>query len=1667
MDTIYKTYERFIEAAKKFPRWNNTRRRPTTSVGGALLRSIIEEIGRVEDAIIEYKKDFFIVNYVNKEDKIVDYLYSAQIGNIEDLDQLVVLDPELELTTDIKEFYLDIQNKVYYQDSYLIVKNPVDKIRYAYNGFEYVVDAEKYHIWNIFDEFAWWAGIERFEDEENRALLIRTINQFRKRPNSSETGLKNVIYNALSGVSTIDLEEIKFEQPNEDNLYLLNDDGEILYEEISKFNRDIARTKRWDMDYWDNSFRSLGYIAHPWDAPVKIYQDGVGYNDSLYVSTVKDLNIDNETTVTINGYKKSSAQVEEYIKNNNLSKNIDLTLTKYNNEIKPFYVQYKIEASPLTAIDDPAQVYVDAYRTSKREISYSIDSLIESKENITVTPRNVLEPNKQYTVKILPQAESFSTMEILECKLNHSKGSTNLLTPKGSFGYNDKGLFVNKSVLFHADSVTDLNSSVNLQDYRYGGFTLIDGGLEASCTVDVTGVAENKNQPLTVSTSCELYSIISNPSYIKAEDFTIENATYISGKSTVTPSILTIELLCRDLEFNIDKATSDLASGYANIETYIDGKLDMSHSYYNVSVASFKKYSLKQYRLRNVKIVIKRNTSVPIKVSNINVSRYEVKIITSEGVDISPTTKESVTLPAYNGRYYLDITIKNYGQNRPVINCIHVGANLNILTSAYTIELDTTGLVNSELIVDSNCRVDVYLKENQKEPIDFSPYNLYTNNTLEYQAIYLDLAGFTDIYYSSPEIKYASGGKPYIQLKPGTALDIITIYGDSEILLERTSLKNIFNLGLGDKLYANKNIRAFVKTQNTDSTLLTLDYDMCSTKNADTYRVWSSKYPNLQACFVSNVIKNVESITDKYAGIFDHVYMYDKDSITYIAYNGQNVVKNLTAGISIVKNFSPVLPSNLNVLFQIVNTAKDFVVTFEDGADWSASISKKIKIEGEIDLSNTDIFNTSIRYMNENFVLSNNISLSDTYEIADEEIELARYIITPPDNMEIVYDVELISQERDEDNNVMYIEEDGFNKLLYSNILTITKVLANDKEVKPEDYTVLGPEGIICWNNDNYVGEVLKVVYTYQKPRYLVYKDISYLYDIVGYQIDTMEKVETVTDYVINHAIEGTTINIDYNYFVEKPDRIVISSSNPCYAGVVNNDTVTIKKIADDDSVVIHNGYYYIDGKEYWYFADKYIMDQERLNGIKSNNVDKLGKDLVFKEEATNYLKNSKMLCNCLNVHCITDFKNYKLVPSINSLNHVGICENFSNWYSYGMDIKFNDTYDGNVLEFKSQNESSYALLDITHALFTNKVVSCQYDGILELKIGREILISGQQISKTLYVEQFKDFSSSGSGDIVYCDCSDFDLEHYRYYLIVSGSGTLIEVMATEDPNTVKEDHVKAIDKLGFKIEESIPENALISLDFEPIGMRFNNLELAKDLTLQTGTTLDWGVTRVAEVDLTNVSTTGMLYRNDAWVAQEDGAVLSTKNITLRRPRAIQNLFIKVNDYPYENLKDFDIKVYGSNTLNGIYTEMFKVSNKNLATLGANSVTGYIKIEIIAKENKVINHLEVLALYKEGQIETADVVTNEYGYCTTKVYDVGIPARFILKEVKQDSTDEDKVRIEVRGLRIADNDNVWTNWYDIKENHEFDQYRYFQFKITINGSQVKTKLDQFILEAKG
>lgn len=1651
MNTIYLTYERFLEAARKFPRWSNVKRRPITSLGGKLLQSIVEEIGKVEDAIIEYKKDFFIVNYIGREDTIVDYLYNAQIGNIENLDELSLISPQLQITDDIKVFYSSAKY-AYYQDGYIVFRNAVNELEYTYGNFKYKVPVEKFHVWNIFDEFAWWVGLERFENETNKELVNRTINIFRYKPNSSEEGLKNVIFNTLSTYGYIDKDrEISFEIPGKENI------SSDLYEIISQFNHDIARTKRWDIDYWDNQFRSLGYLPHEWDALVKHYKDGVGYNNSLYVSTVKDLDTEGKTNVTIHGYKKSEAKIEEYIKNQNISKDINLGLTKYNNIINPINVRYKIIASDLTKIDKPDQVYIDSYLTSNREQSYYIDDLITSTEELSVIDNRKLEADQKYILELTPAEETF---EIDSCDLVDDNGSQNLLTPKGSFDYNDRGLFVNTKVLFHADSTGDLSSSTNLTDYRYGGVTLIDAGIPGNFTINAEGIG---GQPLTIKSECDLYDITANQTYITYNNqFTFDGSNYISSNNDAEPSILQISFLGRDLEFSLDKADSNsLASGYADIETYINGSLDQSNSYYNVSVKTFNKYSLKQNKMTDIVVKVTRKTTTPIKINNIRCSRYDIKIM-ANGAELNLSNKNSVTLPKASENYSLNFIINSYGQTKPVVKSVHIGANLNSLNSKYSIDIDTTGKVNPYISLNGNCNYHLF-KENGEE-INFKPFNSYKNDTDQIRGIYLDLSDFKDIVYSSPEIRY-DNGIPYISVEPHTTVDSIVIYGQSEKLQSRNNLKTIFNLGTSEDIFVNKNLKSFIKKIGSKEELLDLTESMCSNKNSNTYKIWSNQYKNLIACYISDNDKNVEFIGDKYTGQFEKIYIYDKGSQDYIAYNDQNIIKNITENINIVKNFSPTIPDGQDLLFYIdtveTRSLNKFNVTFDNGNRWSTSITRKIRIETEIDLSNSNVINATITNLSQNFVLSNNIQLEDNYTVNDEEIELGLYIITPPENMVISYEEIAIEQSADEDGATIFIEEDGFNKLYYSNIVKINKVISNDQEISADKYTLLNEEGIICWNDDNLIGQPVKFEYVYKKPKYLTFSNLDYLYDLVGYYIDTLEEVETITDYIINNCQSGSIIQIDYNYFLDKPDRIVAECSNPCYTGIFNNDTVIINKIAEDNSIVIHNGYYYIDGKEYWYFADKYQYESDKLNGVKTNNIDKTDSGLLMQMESSNYLLNSRMLCNTMDTHCMIDFNYYRNIPNISSLDHIGACESFSAWNSYNMSISLSDEYDNHCIVFNQQDKDAYAILDVTTALKNKKFISCWYAGNLKFALGKEIKIENNKFTKGFYVERIKEFDLYK--DKAYCNTRDLFENDFNYYLIVTGSGTLIEVIVS-DSNSIEDidsDHEKVISKLGLNIEESIEPDNEIVLDYTNTGAILENAEISEDGSYIPGMTVDWGITKVRRFDLKDQTYRGFLLRNDNLIAQSDDCYLETSPISISDKSIIFNAFLKINDYPYNNLKDFNVKVLGSNSLNGTYNEILSVTNTNLVIIQNSKLTNYIKFRITAKESQVITSLELYFQYREIERNTIKISEYDRGSITSKIFDTAVTANYRIKEIIGSA---ENANYSVRAARIGNTDTVWTDWYNIDDNHVFNEYRLFQFKIDLKAKNAKAKINQIIME---
>lgn len=235
---------------------------------------------------------------------------------------------------------------------------------------------------------------------------------------------------------------------------------------------------------------------------------------------------------------------------------------------------------------------------------------------------------------------------------------------------------------------------------------------------------------------------------------------------------------------------------------------------------------------------------------------------------------------------------------------------------------------------------------------------------------------------------------------------------------------------------------------------------------------------------------------------------------------------------------------------------------------------------------------------------------------------------------------------------------------------------------------------------------------------------------------------------------------------------------------------------------------------------------------------------------------------------------------------------------------------------------------------------------------------------------------------------------------------------------------------------------------------------------MRTGTNVDWGVTLIESIDLKNIKSNAFLYRNDSLIAQSDQASFETGTIFLKSKNAIKNIFIKINDFPYGQFKDFNLKIWGSNISNGNFVELYNGKNKNLFQMAANNLTSYIKLEIESTEGKIIKDIDVFVQYKEGD-ESPNVSDINNGYCVSKLYDIGTECRSILKDVEYELISGDNIKIQVRGLKTTNNESTWTSWYDLDKKHEFNQYRYFQFKVIIIDSLTKARINKFIFEVKG
>ena len=163
-----------------FPRWMDIKKRYTTSTGGKMLGSIVEELIDVEDALNEYKKYYFLDTYEGHEDDIVAFTFKANIGVINDIKLLSLTNPSMEITTDI-QYFLTNTDKVYYEEGYLYLRTEtvdslkLTEITYSYEDYLTSSKLTYTHIWNIFDEFACFCNLQRQDNEKNSELVKRIL----------------------------------------------------------------------------------------------------------------------------------------------------------------------------------------------------------------------------------------------------------------------------------------------------------------------------------------------------------------------------------------------------------------------------------------------------------------------------------------------------------------------------------------------------------------------------------------------------------------------------------------------------------------------------------------------------------------------------------------------------------------------------------------------------------------------------------------------------------------------------------------------------------------------------------------------------------------------------------------------------------------------------------------------------------------------------------------------------------------------------------------------------------------------------------------------------------------------------------------------------------------------------------------------------------------------------------------------------------------------------------------------------------------------------------------------------------------------------------------------------------------------------------------------------
>lgn len=1626
----------FLTALEFFPSWLAIRRKNNTSIQGKILEAILEEYDYIHKAILNYEKDFFLVSYLGKENEIIETLYTAHVGDIS-IENTKILNYDCSFTEDINIFKKDV-NTIYLQDGYALIRPSFitakkNIFEYEYNNFTYSTPWKVFHVWNIFDEFAWFAGLTRLKDEDNKKLCERTIASFRNRTNSTKEGLKNSIVNLSKNL--LSKTEISISSLQQKLFFLPDIEKNKIFNQLSVINKDLAKDKQWDITYWQHDFKEFEYLPHEWDAPVELYQNGVGYNNSLKISTSSELckKLDS-TDVSVTAYKKSLKKITEYIQKNNIKKEIKLDLKQYQNILNDELIQYKIIASSVCKIN-PEEITLYGYNsTFKRNKEYLSDILLDEVNGNIKEIKNNKVAAANYSLFFYPDGYKindniYGTMEIYNCDIIKNKKKISLLRPNDIFKIKN-GIFQDSNVKFFTSVLENVSDYTNMSD-NINGMTLEDPGKEGKIFINAEDIS---NQYIFVKANCKKTSLMGLP-FIDQGDFTYVDNMYLNDNKEDAR----LSFALKDVsyfEFTLDTDKHEELQGSITYTITIDGKTEMYMLNRGIKVVR------ELNGPSDIKVEIHKKGEDPVWIKDIKVAQFGLSI-KGDGIELLKTPFGTF-IPENTKE--IEITLSAYKAEVPYIEFIHIGNVLN--NTKY--EIKNIDIKSDDILdINSNCKITLVNNTTGEVIENYSTKSSYRNiSKSEPAKLFINVQKYNTIIKSDiPIYQDESTGDSYILLAPNEEKKYITIDGQITKIIRILHLSDILN-DKDSRYYVNNNIDGIIRQNAKEEVIEEITREKLSSFGSK-INMWKivPQQDNIIPVFIQSEDKRIKKL--EFNKIFKKLSFAPQYSMDYIAYNVHKILLPEVHGIPIVYNFIPLLSASKLVLYQIENKSsadikfEKFNNIFES---WSLGRKEQgIRIKLSKNKKNISNYKINLKTLKKTFVISNSITLDTSYSIGKDLVELAKYIIIPPNNMKVDYQTYTTQDD-------IIIQNAGFNKLFYSNITAIKKIIVGDTVIPSSDYELLDKEGILIWKNQDLYGKTANVIYSYLNPVSLSFLDIDDLYRIANYDIEAYEVINKKPEIYMN-CKDNETISTHY----PNADFITTKLSNDAFISIIDKDTkkILLKSIAKKNRVAIHNGYIYDDHKEYWFFANKKKDEIEKYPGIDFVNVKKIPGKLLFFIQSCNMIKNSSMKTSYLDTLCVVDFKTNKHLPAISSLNTITPCNSFNGWASVFMDIKLKrDRKDYSIL-FAPQNRYGYACLEITDYIKKNRYISIKGSGVL-CYLYKDKTINKLHLRKSTFAEKENEFKNY-----------EYEIKNYdsksRYFIVVIGTGEISEIIIAD--KKISDIHKKNIDRFGFNLTEKRIKKSDAFLYFSPDFSIQNNIELDRNNYIMLDVNIDYGLTLLKDIELSKCKITNVDFKKDVFFANNEGTII-TPSILLEEISNIKMLHLKINNILLNDYyKYFTVKVYTAENTEDTFKEIGNTVDNNILSIDNKKLDRYVKFKITMPDQTIIDNISLYAEYRETDVKP-QIDYNYKGVLISKILQTQDIGNFKVKKIIAAGDFKDTI-FKIRACRTDKISMQWTKWKNItpdKDANIIEDINFYNYNLFQIMAIVSTSEDKFLLK---